>query len=739
MPLSRWRAGTRSLALWAPALACLLELSGCGTSKGQRKSEEPEIRSLTIQGAHGVSASDIESKLVTSGPSWVPFTKAPQFDPNAWRADLKRVERFYQSQGYYDAQVQRDEVVLHGNQWKVDLKLVLHEGEPTRVTEVNVEGIEHLPEQLRRRLRKELPFKPGQIFREEDWVGLKDRLRETLRDWGYAAALVEGEVVVEAARFAARVNLRVQAGGLYRFGEVTVEAGPHPRVSPRAVLRQVEGAFRQGDPFSTHALTLAQSRVTAMGVFGAVRITPGEPDPGTLTVPIVVEIREAPFHSVRTGPGFEVDPVRQEFRALAEYTDRNFVGGLRRLTVKGNVGYAFLPSVFSAFSSSSETTKQGVVGELSARLTQPDFLARDLKLELALMGSRGLDQAYNYWSARGQVGVSWHPLPSLTFFPSYNYEIDKLQGANAITASSSALVPSLVLGCAGSCVEHLSYLEQTLEWDKRNDKYDATSGYYMALSLQEGGGPLGGSFTYFRVLPDVRGYFTPLPRLTFALRIRAGTLLTPAGGTSPIVSRFFSGGDDMRGFGNRRLSPLLALPQTLPGSTSSTPLYQPVDGLLAPVGNLKVAGQTAAIGGDGLFSASIEARYALPAPVTLATFLDMGFVSACRFGASPVYAQRSSGDTLAASVRCAADADYLGHNMQYAVGFGVRLRLVIPVRLDLAYRPNIGPVLPVFQLPGFDVVYPRQGTCFGINDKGKVISGSPEGPCTFELSVGEAF
>src|SRR5205823_2846955 len=97
-------------------------------------------------------------------------------------------------------------------------------------------------------------------------------------------------------------------------------------------------------------------------------------------------------------------------------------------------------------------------------------------------------------------------------------------------------------------------------WDRRNDPYEPTHGYYLSLSLQEGGGPLGGNFRYIRALPDVRAYATPVPRLTLAARVRAGTLLTPVGEASPIVTRFYSGGNTMRGFATNRLSPLLALP-----------------------------------------------------------------------------------------------------------------------------------------------------------------------------------
>jgi len=48
----------------------------------------------------------------------------------------------------------------------------------------------------------------------------------------------------------------------------------------------------------------------------------------------------------------------------------------------------------------------------------------------------------------------------------------------------------VTFGCNLLCV--LSYLEQTVEFDRRDDRNQPHQGYYLALSLQEGGGPLQG-------------------------------------------------------------------------------------------------------------------------------------------------------------------------------------------------------------------------------------------------------
>ncbi len=63
-----------------------------------------------------------------------------------------------------------------------------------------------------------------------------------------------------------------------------------------------------------------------------------------------------------------MDPVRQEYRLIAEYTDRNFLGDLRRLTLRGKVGWAFLPALWNI-------DQNGSLFDLYAEFEQPRFPA----------------------------------------------------------------------------------------------------------------------------------------------------------------------------------------------------------------------------------------------------------------------------------------------------------------------------------------------------------------------------
>ncbi|HYS79389.1 MAG TPA: BamA/TamA family outer membrane protein [Anaeromyxobacteraceae bacterium] len=668
-------------------VAAVVLAMGCAT--GERR-DLPQVHSVRIEGARKVQEGDIKKHILTTENSWVPFSRRQYFEEDAWKTDLRRIEKFYRAQGFYQAKVTGAEVKAHG-QKEVDVFATVEEGDPTRISSVNIQGLDDLPDGDRKQLLEQVELKVGQIFIVERWDGLKEKLLHTLLEEGYAAATAQGEVKVGLDTHAAEVTVSVDHGPRYRFGAVSVKKYTPSRVSPWRITEQATAEATPGDWYSLKAQSEAEARVFKMGVFGAVKLKPAEPDPGTLTVPLQVDAQESRFHTVSVGGGIAVDQTRQELRATSRYIDRDFLGGLRRLTLNAMAGYAWIPTFYASTASGAQ---RGVVGSLSGELEQPRLLSsRDLKLDSKLTLERGLEPAYSYYGGRAKLAVVYAPTNHLTITPSYNLEFYRLESGSAQLTGPA---PALLFGCPENCV--LSYAEELVEWDMRDDRQEPHRGYYLALSLQEGGGILGGSFGYFRIVPEARGYvsFLEQDKLTFAARVKVGTLIPGNGNdaSSPIVSRFYSGGNDMRGFNSRRLSPEFVVPQ--PGSTT--------------------LGYTVPVGGNGLFESSFEARYNLTGALVLAAFVDTGFVTRERL-----------------------DARAFRDDILVAFGAGLRYRTPVgPIRVDFGYRPDIGPPLAVTQSPGTSLTAPTRSSCFGLGSGGPR-AGAPEGPCVLHISIGEAF
>ena len=671
-------------------------------------SSRPVVRDLSFKGTHALSSRDIEKQIATTSTGWWPFATKRYFDDAIWDADLRRIVRFYESRGYYEARIVRSNVAPRAHNG-VALEVEVDEGQPTRVHAVDITGLDALPEVDRKGALEEPPIAAGQPFTEHAWASLKSGLHDRLRNRGYAEAAVDGQALVDVATRQASLDVAVRPGLRYRFGELQIDTGGGKAISPEWIREAVRLAIAPDDVFSNDALVEAQRRLIGMGVLGAVRVEPGTPDPATARVPVKVTTSEAPLHTLSFGGGLRIDQIRNEGRFIAEWSNRNFLGGMRRLTLHGEAGWAFLPSLYDVIRASS-TTRNGPIARLRGELEQPRLFGHaSLRWLTQLELEHTLEQTYDATAARLGTGIVWKPRASLEIHPSYHVEVDRLTGP----PGAGVLVAPLTLGCTTttqSCVVWLSYLEEILIWDRRDNPLEPRRGYYASLSLQQGGGPLGGDFTYLRVLPEVRGYLTfgqddnRSGGVTLASRVRFGELMPSSGNPddSAVVTRFYSGGAfSMRGFNEQRLSPLLLTSQP---ATTANPNPAPF---------------TLPIGGDGLFEGSFEIRHGITEHLDVAVFMDVGQVTRGTF-----------------------EAATFGH-MMYAVGAGLRYRTPIgPIRVDLARRLPFGTPPQLFSVDStgriIELPYAVDDSCFGLGGS-HVATVVPDNQCVLHISIGEAF
>lgn len=692
----------------ARALALvLLVLAGCATAK---KDQRPNVDDIELKGTSALSGNDVKRKIFTSEqgiiPEWFPFIgEHHPFDSSAWAADLRRIERYYQANGYYQAKVV-DSEVEENKPGHVKLHIELEEGKPARILDLEITGLDELTPEFKAAAMKGLPLYKLAIFREAEWEESKARLLRNLQEKGFAEATLEAEAVVDELLNIVRIRIEVTPRQRYKFGNILVATGTNPHVPSQVVKDTVASQIKTGDWYDESKLTDAQAAIFRLGVFAAVKVNRGAPDRAKGEVPIIADVREAPFHTVRAGGGFGIDTLRDEVRATGEYTDRDFFGGLRRFTVKGKVGWAFLPSVIDVIANNGGA-QNGPIFKVTTELEQPHFLASTLSGVVSLGLDSDLEPAYRYVGGNLKIGVPWRPTPRWTIYPSYNLDIYFLNSQVPLGATG----PEVLFGCPNTCI--VSYLEQLIEWDRRDDRLEPRSGTYAAVSFQEGGGPLGGAFKFLRITPEVRGYisFGLEKRFTIAARAKVGDLISfNNNGETPIISRFFSGGNSMRGFGTRRLSPMAIVQQ--PGLTTNK------DGL--PSVN-PVPTEAVPIGGKSLVEASLELRYNVWGDLVIALFGDSGAVTADSLGTGALWPY-----------------------YYVAVGIGARYRTALgPIRVDFAVRMPIGSPQVVnrdqlLPLQGGTYKDPTANVCF-LGNPAPNYAGSPEGACAFHLSIGEAF
>lgn len=623
------------------ATSLLLLAAGCLTSRGT--AESPIVSSVRFEGVRALDEDALAEKLATHGPEGLLRREGLPLDTDALGVDRRRIEAWYRERGYYGARVTAVDVKPDG--WgRAKVTFRVEEGPPIRVRSVSVTGLDEAPEAKARVPR--LPIAPGQVFEEARYDRARGAIAAALRATGWADGKVRQSALVVPEEATAEIAYAVEPGTRLKFGAIEVTGAvvvPVERIREKVALALTPGGWFDGS-----RLEAAQARVFEMGVFGGVRVTRGPTDVERGVVPVQVQVREAPFRSVSVGPGVAFQQNRWEGRVAGNWTHRNFLGDLRRLSTDGRAGWAFLPSPFSP-------VQQGFVALAGAELFQPHTFGTRVDTNVRFELERSIEDAYRFWSQRGRIGFPVRLGRRLVFVPTYAieaYEVDGVAGTQAVRSAP------LLTSCEGRlCL--LSYVEERFTLDLRDDPIETRRGSYFALSVQQGFRLGGYGYQYLRFLPEARAYLPLGGRAVLAARLRMGALVpVQEASPPPIVARFTAGGPlSMRGYYVGRLSPM-----------------QLQDGEYVPVG------------GNGLVDGAVELRVDATRRIGLALFLDAGNVS------------EPDSDGLA--WRTAAYPSKL----HFAAGLGFRYRTPVgPLRLDVASRlPN--PFAGSLEPPGLPVL-----------------------------------
>ena len=685
----------------ALGVAAAAGLGGC--AHDDEAPPGPEVVELGFEGNRAVKSGILRQRIVTEKTGFWPFSEEKTFDPVAWDHDRQRLERVFRSLGYHQAQVLPR--ITRQSEEEIELAVSIVEGPRTQVEHLEITGLEGLEPADSAAILRKLPLAVGAPFVEQTWAETKAAVLARLQDQGYAQAEVQGQVLVDVAASRAAATLLVTPGPRFRVGDIALVQGRPPHLPERFIREQVRLAF-PGDPyFSPRRLSEAQRRVFGLGVFSTVEVSPTlPPDVGGNgdsaveegRLPLLVRTQVAPFRTLRLGGGGGFDQVRNEVRLIAGWSHKNFFGGLRKLNLDARVGWAFLPGISALLSNTGTPVRQGPILDLSAAFEQPRFLGRPtLRLLTHAQGERELEEAFSAWSVRLGPDLLHQFRSDVLVSAGYEIDLARLEAEGRVDPR----VAPIALGCSESpCFVPLSYLRQRAIWDRRDNPLEPTRGFYLGLELQEGGGPLGGSFTYFKALADAR-LLGSVGRFTLGGRIQLGAIY-PSGGrpeASPISQRFFAGGaTSMRGFASRRLAPLVAIAE---GEGSSVEVAVP-------------------IGGNSLLGSNLELRFRTSARLALAAFWDTGYVG-----------------------REAPRPDDIGR-LFHALGFGLRFSTPVgPIRLDLGFRLPVGGPRTVLSGIGTNQVEirtePESQSCFGFGSSGA--TPLRDGVCSLHLSIGEAF
>lgn len=519
------------------AAAIVGATGGCSKQRQDRR----WVDKIELRGARQLSADDVLDGLALQQTGWWPFADKKWFDAATLDRDLERIEGFYAAHGFFRARVVSHEVKRRPDEPSVEVVLEVEEGRPTEIAALEIVGLDDIPADHRRQATDDLGLAVGQRFDQNRYAGTKALIKARLQRLGYAYAKIDGRVGVDRDAREARVRIEAKPGPRVKFGEIKVKGSgelPSHKIADMVL-------WNKGDIYDRRVVEDTRSRLLDVGAFSSVNIE--LPKTPSTQPPITVKVAPATLHELRLGGGLGVEQRRQEVRLSGQWTIHNFLGGLRRLSLRVRPAYVAIPSIWDAARSGPAVTS-------TLKLEQPDWFGTGITAFAAFGYDLDVQPGYNMHGPHAHLGIErpfFYDLLRLGL--SWNF-----QYFDFFSIDDNAFVRSKTpLGLGFVDPYRVAWLQQDITLDLRDTPIDPRSGGFARIVVEEGAPYVAGAFTYLKVLPELRGYI-PLgtTRLILALRGQLGYLRPIDPEDSPITRRIFLGGPTShRGFSYGRLAP----------------------------------------------------------------------------------------------------------------------------------------------------------------------------------------
>ncbi len=480
-----------------------------------------EVQFIKFRGNNSLESSKLKALMDTKDKSLLHPLRKTYLDEDVLKDDIKRLERFYHSEGFYDVKIKYTEEEL-GHQ-KVNILISIDEGAPVIITKITL-FIQDPPEKKwQDEISKLIPLKEGRRFRTEDYKDCEKVVLRYLSEKGYPKAKIETIARVFKAERKAFVWIDVYPGKKCNFGEISIEG--LEGLDPKEVKRLL--TFKTGETFKASKIRESQRRLFDSQLFSFVDISVEGLEGEETELPIRIKLREAKPYTVKLGVGYGTE---DKLRGVVEFESRRFMGDARKLRVKA---------------------KGSVITQsLETQFIQPHFLKDSQWLEWRTGVSQDDQESFKTKTLYSILQLNIPVSSNLRFFIGPNVEANKLTDIKVFPNNleiedrkkENYFISSTVFGFSK---DHL------------DDAINPSKGFRLLNTNEWASESIASDISYLKSDLEIRTY-VPIYSVILANRFRVGIISNVESGENiPIFKRFFAGGSNsIRGYPYNKLGPL---------------------------------------------------------------------------------------------------------------------------------------------------------------------------------------
>ncbi len=470
-----------------------------------------KISEIYFIGNEAFSDSKLMDEISTKESKWYKFLSSSDiYDSDRIEFDKEKLRRFYGSRGYADFVAISAIAQITPKKDRFFINFLLEEGIKYNVGKIDI--VNYIKKFDASILEKEILIDEGDVYNLIKIEKTVDKMVEEMSQKSYAFAHIEPVLKRNREEKIIDINFVIRETPRIYIDQITISG--NTRTKDEVIRRELR--LREGDPYNITKINRSKQRIENLGFFETVNFDTkrvGNSD----KVEIDVKVKEKKTGELTLGIGYStVD----KLTANAGIRERNLFGTGQELGVNIQKSFARLSN--------------------QVNYTKPYFMGRSIDVGVDLfqfqLGDRNTlvyDQNTVGFTVRGDYSITEY----LNHQVRYSLRDEKISNINNNASIS-------IQNLRGDFVT--SSIGQTLLYDKRDNRLNPTSGYFISLGQDYAG--LGGDIEYLKHEGSA-GYYVPIVNEDYILKFLVrGGVIDGIGQDVRSNFGFFLGGNNFRGF-----------------------------------------------------------------------------------------------------------------------------------------------------------------------------------------------
>ena len=477
------------------------------------------IENISFIGNDSFSNSDLRDVISSKKSTWWNFfSNNDVYDQDRIEYDKELLRKFYLSKGYADFKATSSIAELTTDRSSFILTFTIEEGNKYNFGKVDLTStLSHLDPEL---LQSKIATKSGARFNAELIEKTVQDITSELNNFGYAFVDVNTLYARHPEERTVDLSYQIKEGPKVYINNINISG--NVRTLDKVIRREFR--ISEGDPFNAAKIRRSKQRIENLGFFEKTEVEVEKSDVAD-KVDIDVNVAEKSTGELNFGAGFSTS---EGALGTVSIRERNLLGKGQDLKVNFQLS--------------------GRGNQISLGFTEPYFLGKDIAAGFDIYNivrdyesESGFNSETQGGVVRGTYSLTEHLRHTLKY--SFN-SVD----ITDIEADASTYIRRQEGKNTTSLVGH------SLLYDRRNNKFFPTEGYYILFNQDFAG--LGGDSKFYR--NELRSaYYHPIFRddIVFSIIGKGGFMDGYGDKDVRINERFFIGGSTIRGFEDSGIGP----------------------------------------------------------------------------------------------------------------------------------------------------------------------------------------